>query len=30
MDEGLALGLAWLVFVGLVGVLAALVLRRRS
>jgi hypothetical protein len=30
MDEGLALGLGWLIFLALLGVLAALVLRGRS
>jgi hypothetical protein len=30
MDEGLALGLGWLIFLSLLGVLAALVLRWRS
>lgn len=30
MDEGLALGLGWLIFLALLGVLVALVLRARS
>lgn len=30
MDEGLALGLGWLIFLALLGVLVALILRGRS